>query len=134
MKTLSDIRIVILLSASSITAFLFRSFIDAAAQFYQPAPTPSSVAQFSLGYALAAGFWLIPLLRVSEKATRGGLWGLIGFNLFLNVAAPLSVLAVFCPPASCTPDWHLYNPLQYASILIALLASLAAYLHMREVQ
>lgn len=123
-----------LLSIVSILLFVFRSLLDANAGFHVPAPTPASVSQSAIWYSLATAAWMFVLLRVQAGASRGSLWALLAISLFIGVLTPLSILAVFCPVGQCTPDWSLYNPAQYASILIGLLAALAAYFQIRALK
>lgn len=119
------------LSLAAFLTVLARSFLDWAYVFreFTDMSTAGAAAGPMVGYLAMFALWLWALVA-AVRGTRGGLIGMLAFNVFTAVAWGLGTVIALCPtPCGTVPP--LSDVVIWANVLIGAAAAFAVWRQLR---
>lgn len=126
MEWLRDWRFVLAVGVVAFLAFLARAFIDWRFVYveFTSADDPAGTLAILVTYVALAAAWLWALVAVSHQR-RAGAAGLLVLSLLLLVGIGIATPTALCP-APCPTEWAWGWELNWAGLVIGLLAAAAA--------
>lgn len=126
MEWLRSWRFVFAIGVVAFLAFLGRAFIDWRFVYVEflSADDRAGTLAFLVGYLALAAAWLWALMAVSRRRGAGAV-GVLVLSLLLLVGIGVATPTAFCP-APCPTEWAWGWELNWAGLVVGLLAAVAA--------
>lgn len=121
---------VITLSLVALLIFMGRTFIDFQYVYVEFFPNPGEAALAILVNMALFGGWFWALLKASHGSRRG-LMGALIFDLLFVLLLSVGTLFFYCP-SPCDTAWPLAEIINWASLIVGLLAAVAVWLRLRR--